>query len=213
LIEILIYVEGPSDQLGLRRLLGGVIDNASNMGNKVDFYPMGGKEPLLNKGPKKALNILRNKPGSWVFLVPDLYPRNKPFPHSSFEQLKIELEKRFINELQRKGCEERLKERFFVHCFKYDLEVLLLASEKILMERLEVPKFSRKWKKPAEEKNHDLPPKRIVEALFNDCGKKYKDTVDAPWILERSDYNLLKDICSQNFKPFLDDLLKILQLR
>jgi hypothetical protein len=208
--EILIYVEGPSDQLGLRRLLGEVIDSASDMGNKVDFYPMGGKEPLLNKGPIKALNILRNKPKSWVFLVPDLYPPNKPFPHSNYDELKSELEKKFITELKKRGCEERLRDRFFVHCFKYDLEVLLLASEKNLMERLEVTKFSRKWVKPVEDQNHQRPPKRIVEALFQDCGKKYKDTIDAPWILEHSDYNHLRDICYQNFKPFLNDLLKLI---
>ncbi len=197
----------------MRRLLEGVIESASKMGNRVDFFPMGGKEPLLKKGPIKAFNILRNKPGSWVFLLPDLYPENKPFKHTTYQELKNELEKKFIFELQGKHGDDRLKNRFIVHCFKYDLEVLLLASEKFLMERLGVSKFSRKWTKPVEDQNHNHPPKRIVEALFNDSGKKYKDTVDAPWILERSDYILLKDICYQNFKPFLNDLLKILQLQ
>ena len=90
-------------------------------------YFMGGKKPLLNNGHKKAINILRNKPNSWVFLVPDLYPQNMPFAHSTYDELKRELEKRFRSELKRKKCDDRLKERFLVHCFKYDLEVLLLA--------------------------------------------------------------------------------------
>ena len=66
--------------------------------------------------------------------------------------------------------------------------------------------------KPVENQDHDQPPKRIIENLFKECGKKYKDTIDAPNILENSDYKKLSDICSQNFKPFIHDLLRILQL-
>jgi len=209
--EIHIYVEGPSDKQGMEKLLEKIISNAANQGNKINFFPMGGKEPLLNKGPLKAVYILKNKPQSCVFLLPDLYPQNKPFTHKNFEELKNELERRFINEIQGKRLDHRLRERFFIHCFKYDMEVLLLASEESLMKRLEVKKFSRKWVKPVEDQNHHQPPKRIIENLFRDCGKKYHDTRDAPWILERSDYNQLHDICCQHFKPFLDDLLRLLQ--
>jgi len=99
--EVFVYVEGPSDQLGMRELLANIIEVAAGKGNKVDFYPLGGKEPLLNKGPKKAINILRNKPNSWVFLVPDLYPRNMPFTHSSYKELKDELDKRFESEIKK----------------------------------------------------------------------------------------------------------------
>jgi hypothetical protein len=205
-------VEGPSDRDAMKRLLEPVIDRAFNTGSKVDFIPMHGKEPLLKKGPLKALNILRNKPGSWVFLLPDLYPPNKPFKHTTYQDIKSRLVEMFMTELRRKECDDRLKDRFLVHCFKYDLEALLLASEKILLERLNVSRFSRKWTRPVENQDHEHPPKRIVEGLFRDCGKKYKDTVDAPWILERTDYNELKDLCGQNFKPFLEDLLNILQL-
>ncbi|PXF57192.1 MAG: hypothetical protein C4B58_10700 [Deltaproteobacteria bacterium] len=209
--EIFVYLEGPSDQIGMRRLLSRPVEHALIKGNRVEFYFLGGKEPLLNNGPKKAINILRNKPNSWVFLVPDLYPPNKPFAHSSYEELKSELEKRFVLELQTKQCNERLRDRFVVHCFKYDLEVLLLASDSLLMKRLGVRRFSRTWTNPVEDQDHHQPPKRIVEALFSDVGIKYKDTADAPWILERSDYNELKNKCPQNFKPFLEDLLRLLE--
>ncbi len=208
--EIFVYLEGPSDQIGMRRLLSRPVEHALIKGNRVEFYFLGGKEPLLNNGPKKAINILRNKPNSWVFLVPDLYPPNKPFAHSSYEELKSELEKRFVVELQTKQCNERLRDRFVVHCFKYDLEVLLLAADSLLMKKLGVKRFSRTWTNPVEDQDHHQPPKRIVEALFSDAGMKYKDTADAPWILERSDYNELKNKCSQNFKPFLEDLLRLL---
>lgn len=209
--EIFVYVEGPSDQLGMRKLLSHAIDSGLSVGNKVDFYPLGGKEALLNKGPAKAINILRNKPYSWVFLVPDLYPQNKPFDHTSYEELKGEVERRFTRELERKNCDDRLRDRFVVHCFKYDLEVLLLASDRALMKRLGTKRLSRTWANPVEDQDHHRPPKRIVEALFSDVGMKYKDTADAPWILERSDYNELKNKCPQNFKPFLEDLFKLLE--
>jgi len=88
---------------------------------------------------------------------------------------------------------------------------LLLASENALMKRLETEKFSRKWTIPVENQDHDNPPKRIVESLFSDTGLKYKDTADVPWILERSDYNDLKNKCPQNFKPFPESLLKIIE--
>jgi len=208
--EVFVYVEGPSDQLGMRELLADVIERAASYGNKVDFYPLNGKEPLLNKGPKKAINILRNRPNSFVFLVPDLYPPNKPFPHIDFKELKNELTKRFNDELKRKACDNRLVDRFFVHCFKYDLESLILASEKALLTRLKKEKFSQSWANPVEDQNHNKPPKQIVEALFRDSGMKYKDTADVPWILKRSSHRDLVKKCPQNFKPFVEDLFKIL---
>ena len=104
--EIFVYLEGQSDQIGMRRLLSHPIDCATAKGNRVEFYFMGGKKPLLNNGHKKAINILRNKPNSWVFLVPDLYPQNISFVHSTYEELKKELEKRFESELKRKHCDE-----------------------------------------------------------------------------------------------------------
>ncbi len=209
---IYIFVEGVSDKLAMEKLLGSIIDTATAQGNSIHFHPQEGKKPLLNNGLKKALNILRNIPDSSVFLLPDLYPQNIPFSHTTFIELKDELDKQFAHELAVKQCEPRLKERFFVHCFKYDLEVLLLASEESLMNHLGIKTFPINWTKPIENQNHNLPPKRIIETLFKTCGKKYKDTIDAPMILESSDYKKISDICNQNFKPFLNDLLRILQL-
>lgn len=208
--EVFVYVEGPSDQLGMRELFANIIDIANQNGNSVDFYPLNGKEPLLNKGPIRAINILRNRPNSYVFLVPDLYPPNKPFPHVNYNELKDELRKRFDQELRRKGCDDRLSDRFFVHCFKYDLEALILASETAFLARIEKHQFSRSWTKPVENQNHYNPPKRIVEAIFSDSGMKYKDTADVPWILKRASYTELTGKCSQNFKPFVEDLFRIL---
>lgn len=64
--EIFVYLEGQSDQIGMRRLLSHPIDCATAKGNRTEFYFMGGKKSLLNNGHKKAINILRNKPNSCV---------------------------------------------------------------------------------------------------------------------------------------------------
>jgi Domain of unknown function (DUF4276) len=211
--EVFVYVEGPSDQLGMRELFSKAINIAKQNGNTIDFYPLNGKEPIMNKGPKKALNILRNRPNSYVFLVPDLYPPNKPFAHLNFAEMKQELVKRFNDELQRRSLENRLADRFFVHCFKYDLESLILASEEALLARLDKTRFTQSWTKTVEDQNHDKPPKRIVEMLFSSAGMKYKDTADVPWILKRSRYQDLIEKCPQNFKPFVEDLFRILGMK
>ena len=39
---------------------------------------------------------------------------------------------------------------------------------------------------------------------------RYKDTADVPWMLKRSNYTVLMEKCPQNFKPFIEDLLRIL---
>ncbi len=90
------------------------------------------------------------------------------------------------------------------------INLSLLASEEILLDRLKTKKLSRQWTVPVENQDHNQPPKRIVETLFSAAGVKYKDTADAPWVLERSDYRDLMNKCDQNFKPFIEDLMKIL---
>lgn len=208
--EVFVYVEGSSDQLGMRELLAGMMAEAENRGSRVDFYPLGGKDALLQKGPGKALNILRNRPNSWVFLVPDLYPRNKYFDHESYAELKSELCRRFKALREERNCGSRLDDHFLVHCFKHDLESLVLASEDALLSRLGKRKFSLSWRTPVEDQNQDRPPKRIVEELFVASGMRYIGTSDVPWILERSSLQYLMARCSQNFKPFIEDLHRIL---
>lgn len=207
----LFFVEGPSDKFGLEKLFENEIMNAQNNGVAVKIISFDGKEPLLNKGYIKALKIIRNKPDSFVFIVPDLYPPNKPFEHGTYEELKSAVISRFKFELEKAGSADNLIERFSVHCFKFDFESLILASEEPLKVRLGIDEFKIKWKKPVEIQNHNKPPKKIVDDLFKSVGKRYKDTIDAPWILEKVEYNQLCEKCSQNFKPFVEDLLRLIR--
>lgn len=51
-----------------------------------------------------------------------------------------------------------------------------------------------------------MPPKRIVEKLFNARSEVYQDTVDAPVILSTCNYEDIADRCPQCFKPFVEFL-------
>jgi hypothetical protein len=177
----------------------------------IDFFesPEGDKKAsVLTKVPKRAAAIIRNDPSALVVAMPDLYPKNKVFRHETFEEMKAGLLKNFDDALQSKGrkTDARLRERFKVFCFKYDLEALILAAEEALKDRLGVTALARRWRVPVEDQNHDRPPKRIVQELFEKCGKRYQGTVDAPLILGASRYQEIADRCPQCFKPFVQFL-------
>jgi hypothetical protein len=94
-----------------------------------------------------------------------------------------------------------------VFSFKHDLEALLLASEEALFRHLGMERSRVKWKVPVEDQDHDCPPKRIVEQLFEEAGKRYRDTVDAPRILKACSYLEIAERCDQAFKPFVQFLI------
>ncbi len=137
--------------------------------------------------------------------VPDLHPRNKGFPHGTPAQLAEGIMEKFNEVVWGKGLEddERIRGRFHVFCFKYDLEALLLASPKGLAARLGVGSVPITWRIPVEDQNDETPPKRVVERLFAEHGKKYKGTADAPIILESCRYSDLVRACPQCFGPFV----------
>lgn len=209
-MRVLVYVEGPSDKASMQALLGPIIDQKKQKGIAINFFdaPAGDKkESVLTKVPKKAVNIVLNDPHCIVVAMPDLYPRNKAFPHETFEELKTGILRNFESALKDKNINDaRLSERFKVFCFKHDLEALLLASGIALQQRLESNSLRIIWKTPVEDQNHGNPPKRIVERLFEEQQKNYRDTVDAPMILKNCDYREIASHCPQCFKPFVEFL-------
>jgi hypothetical protein len=211
-VKIIIYVEGPSDRDSLSTLLASLITQAVQGGCLIQFIPMEGKRPLLTKVPLRAVNILRNDRKARVFALPDLYPPDIVHPHSSYDQLKQVLIDDFRNECGRLKVDPiPLLGRFHVHCLKYDLEVLLLAAEEQLKRRLGLQTFPAKirWRKPVEDQDHQRPPKRVIEELFQHAKRRYIDTVDAPLILGGADPFNIASKCTQCFEPFLNDLLKL----
>jgi hypothetical protein len=139
--EIIVYVEGPSDKNAMEALLDPLLQRKQEEGITIKFFeaPKGDKKKsVLIKVPRRAADIICKKQYSVVVAMPDLYPRNKAFKHETFNELREGILKNFSSALQSSGVEDdtRLKKRFKVFCFKYDLEALILASEEALRTRL-----------------------------------------------------------------------------
>lgn len=201
------YVEGAGDKLAMESLLRSLIELKRAQGVAIEFFetPAGDrKKSVLLKGPEKALNILRNNPKAQVALVPDLYPRNRGFPHETVAELRAGVFELARRVLDRKQLPAQLLERLHVFCFKHDLEALVLAAEMPLAARLGVRQLVPTWVLPVEDQNHEFPPKRIVEQLFEQRHRRYKETVDAPAILEGASYADIAGRCSQSFAPFVE---------
>ena len=213
-MRVVVYVEGSSDQTSMNALLRPLLNQKRQEGVVIEFVqsPEGDKKKiLLTKIPIRAANTILNDPYSMVAVMPDLYPKNKAFLHETVEELKAGIYENFGAALQRKGGgdDDRLKDRFRVFCFKYDLEVLILASEEALKTRLGIDHLEVTWRIPVEDQDHDQPPKKIVETLFKEYGKRYKGTADAPLILGQSNYLDIADKCPQCFKPFVEFLTNL----
>ncbi|MBD2484204.1 DUF4276 family protein [Planktothrix sp. FACHB-1365] len=218
-MEVIVYVEGNSDKFALEQLFKQVIENKQNQGIKIQFFSGKGrdnqrggdaKQELLEVIPKKAINILKGKLNSIVVVIPDLYPPNRLFTHTTYQELEAGIMTQFNQELTRQGInDQRLIERFRVFCFKYDLEALVLASEAQLKTRLGLrnnQNFPISWTIPVENQNHDQPPSRIVERLFKAYNKTYVKKVDPAFILGQANYQDLAERCPQCFKPFVEFL-------
>ncbi len=209
--KVYVYVEGPSDKAALQALLAPLLKELRDKGILIIFFDVGSgdrKKSILLKVPDQAVNILRSQPRCIVVAMPDLYPQNRGFPHVSFAELEARLLKDFRAAARRKNIRKvaDLEQRFRVFCFKHDMEVLLLAAFEPLKARLGTPELRRTWSLPVEDVNHNRPPKRVVEELFQSLGQKYQETVDASLILADSNYRDLAEACPQCFRPFVQFL-------
>lgn len=206
-MRVLVYVEGPSDRLGMQALFRGVIEQGRQRGIGIQFFDEGGKAGILKNVPAKAALYLRSNPGDWVVAVPDLHPvqAHGDTAHGSAAELRSLLNQRFERTAARHGVPAPAWSHFRAFCFQHDVEALALAAPAVLRERLRTrDAIESHWRKPVETQNGEQPPKRVLEALFTRYGKKtkYRDTVDLPWLLERVELPALEQACPQQFAPF-----------
>ncbi len=221
--KVLVYVEGPSDQFAMTELLRPLIEQKQQMGVSIEFTHLGeksadnsrkhwgaGKESLLKKVPIMAANAVPYNPNLIIIVMPDLYPKDRPFPHKTFEELEVGAIKKFEELLQNKPKSikdnAKLRQQFKVFCFKHDLEALVRAAEEALKIKLGITNLQPGWKIPVEDQNNDRPPSKIVEELFRKHGKSYNKIVDGLNILGVSDYQTIAERCFQCFKPFVNFL-------
>jgi hypothetical protein len=212
-MRVIVYVEGVSDREAMRALLMPLLQRKREEGVDINFRPAikgDAKKYVLLKVPQRAVDIILNDPYSVVVAMPDLYPKNKGFSHETFDELKAGIHKNFNDTLRARGLKDdiRLRDRFKIFCFKYDLEALVLAAEEALRSQLGIDHLKVTWQRPVEDQDHDHPPKQIVENLFREHGKRYRSTV-ARAILENSDYQNIADKCPQCFKPFVEFLTSL----
>ncbi len=197
----------------METLLKSLIERKGQEGVAIQFFeaPEGDrKASIIRKVPISAVNILQN-PYAVVVAMPDLYPLNKEVPHQNVSELVAAIQTEFDHALKRKGLDvdRRYQDRFKVFCFKYELEVLVLAAERALAERLEVKELRVTWHKPVEDQNNDHPPKQVVKDMFSQHAKHFVETVDVPAILGASNYHEIANACPQCFKPFIEFLENI----
>jgi hypothetical protein len=148
-MKVIVYVEGASDKLGMEALLRPLLQEKRQAGVEIGFFetPNGDRKfAVLTKVPIRAANILLNDPYAVVVALPDLYPRNKGFPHETVNELVEGVTENFRNALRKKGVGNpaELESRFRVFCFKYDVEVLLLAAEEGLRRRLGIKELAER---------------------------------------------------------------------
>jgi hypothetical protein len=206
-VKVLVYVEGESDRLALADLLAPLIAVKAQQGISIEFHSSAqgdAKKTIVLTMPERAVDILRNDPHAMVALLPDLYPRNKGFPHETPDALYRGMVERFEAALHRRGVDAGLlRPRFHAFCLKHDLEALLLAAEESMASMLGTTCLARTWRVPVEDQNQDVPPKRVVRDLFQRHGRSYRETLDAAEILAAADYRLIAERCPQCFAPFV----------
>jgi hypothetical protein len=211
-MKVLVYVEGPSDRVALEALLTPIISAGRSNRVGIRFIPLGGKAAVLRGAWSKAAADLAQDPGDWMFALPDLYPMvgsGQEYHHSSPEDLRSVLTRRFVAEAERLGLGEDTKRHFRVHCLKHDLESLVLAAPDALRKRLRTGDSLRnKWVLPVENQNDKRPPKEVVKGLFKHYLKKqeYNETTDALWILKEASLDTVLAACRQSFAPFVREL-------
>lgn len=169
----------------MEALLSRLIEEKAEKGIAIGFFEPPGdrKESVLRKVPELAVRILQNQSDSIVVAMPDLYPLNKSFPHTTAEQLRGGVVAQFEQAVKRLKVSGINMAHFKAFCFKHDLEALVLAAEPLLAKHLGIRQLKRTWKTPVEDQNKDHPPKTIIEQLFVERGKSYRETLDTPIIL------------------------------
>ena len=135
--RVIVYVEGPSDRLAMEELLADLLARLQAAGVAVAFMPALSKNRLMIQTPVKAANVLCHDPHTVVIALPDLYPPNVAFGHTTYEELRQALRHQFERALARKRLDDvRVLERFRVFCHtagdavgKYDLDQAGRGSE------------------------------------------------------------------------------------
>lgn len=192
-MKAFLFVEGPSDQLGLEALWKPWRDRLRQKRHGLAIIPLDTKPNLLKKLGHRAAEKLADNDSDLAVGLPDLYPafEGAALQHSDVASLK-QLQRRLVRDalvstfqLSRTKADDCMT-RFLPAVFKHDFEMLLLAAKDALRSALGTNDRLGNWRLPVEDQNFDQPPKRLIEGLFRTKSvsrRSYLDTRDAPKIL------------------------------
>jgi len=180
-MTIHIYVEGPSDRVGLLKLLHAL----GVTSQRIRVYPLEGTKFLPRIG-RRAAAVLCEEVGAHVFACPDLAPKasyeNPRWAYSDYQGLQDVLEREVRRELKGRVGARRLSEamlRFHPHPFRHDFEVILLACPELLKRRLRTDTdITKHYNKSPEDQNFDDYPKKVVRRLFSKFATRGYNPVD-----------------------------------
>lgn len=188
-MRIHILVEDESGVLALQALLLGYREALRKQGHGLRFEPFHDKAELLRKVGPRAAQVLTDtdNPSDRVVALPDL-------DGDDLEQLRDRMRRSVRDELQqrytRQGDTLRADlARFYPSVLKHEMEMLLLAAWRPLMDHIGAHS-KPSWRQPAEEQNHSAQgrPKAVVDREFRKRPRPrraYLATVDAPRVLQR----------------------------
>lgn len=189
-MKIRLYIEGPSDRLGLEKLLRNEISDWRKQGIGFQAVQLGGKNKVLSEIGRRTQLALDIDGVDQVFALVDLYPG-----HTDAESLRQELD----------GLvEPRLCSCFHAHVAVHDFEAWVLAAQEALCQRLDVKHLSG-FDSP-ETIDDQKPPAERLKELFARHHRTYQKELDGPAILSRTTPAIVADKCP-NFRLFYKDLL------
>ena len=187
-MRIRIYVEGPTEQVGLPRLLA----HLKLPKRRIDVLPLKGSRFLKEIGRRAAV-ILTREHDSHVFACPDLAPRDSyegtQWAYTDYESLQDVLQREVREALKERLGARKLvgaMRRFHAHPFRHDFEVVLLACPELLKRRLGTEAdISKHYSRKPEDQDFEQYPKKVVQRLFRKFAKRrYRPTYDCPRVLD-----------------------------
>lgn len=190
-MRVWVYVEGRSDDLALKALWNDWIEELNKNGWGIRIIALKDKTKYFELIGNRVAEKLITESRDLVVGLPDLYPNisyaETKYQHHGLSDIQSLQERLVSKSLERKVSAPKLNshlDRFYASALKHDLEMLLLAAEKNLLERLNSGKKGQ-WIRPPENQNQNRPPVRVIEELFlRDRKKAYRKTIDAPAILK-----------------------------
>ncbi len=195
-MKVWIFVEGSSDVKALSALWDGWKQNLSTKGWGIQVIPLDSKSKYFRKIGSRATEKLANDAQDLVVGLPDLYPNrdyaNTDYRHNNLQELQG-VQRRLVKQHLQQQMGRRANvdghiARFYASALKHDLEVLLLAATSQLQFRLNMSNRPSGWRRPPEDQNQNMPPKKIVERIFRTHLKRpYREIADSHAILSKAD--------------------------